>query len=303
MTKQADAVQAGLILLTGAVLLAAGRALDGPRASFGVEDALAIGLSLAGLGIIGVWILALLLALASEVVRRRGPSPASSWAARWTPAMMQRLAVALLGLTTLTVPAVAHAAPVPSGAASIALPAPADHGGSPVVRLRPSARTVPAPAAAAAVAAESSGPIPPPAKAGTPGAPGSPYWTPQDLPSPAPVTSGAPGPTSTPATPAPTQTPTGEAAAPTADRGWEPAPVPTDGGPLVRAETRPQAGPAEIVVAPGDSLWSIVATQLGPLATAADVAATWPGWYQANASTIGPDPCLVLPGQVLRAPA
>lgn len=72
---------------------------------------------------------------------------------------------------------------------------------------------------------------------------------------------------------------------------------------MVRAETRPQAGPAEIVVAPGDSLWSIVATQLGPLATAADVAATWPSWYQANASTIGPDPCLVLPGQVLRAPA
>ncbi|WP_298251574.1 LysM peptidoglycan-binding domain-containing protein [uncultured Arthrobacter sp.] len=312
MTRQADALQAGLILLTGAVLLVAGRTLHGSTASVGVEDTLAVGLSVAGLGIIGVWILALLLALASELLRRRGPSPAATWAARWTPATMQRLAVALLGLNVLAVPAVAQAAPAPSGAAGIALPAPAEHGGSDVLLRSPdrtapasAAAATPAPASAAAAtpALESSGSVPPAGDAGTPGAPGSPYWTPQDLPSPGSDAAGTPRPAPTWATPAPTPLPTGDAGAPATDRGWEPAPIPTDGGPMVRAETRPQVGPAEIVVAQGDSLWSIVAAQLGPLATAADVAATWPGWYEANASTIGPDPCLLLPGQVLRAPA
>ena len=52
----------------------------------------------------------------------------------------------------------------------------------------------------------------------------------------------------------------------------------------------------------GDSLWAIAARHLGPGATDAEVAEEWPRWYAANRAVIGPDPDLVLPGQVLRAP-
>lgn len=64
------------------------------------------------------------------------------------------------------------------------------------------------------------------------------------------------------------------------------------------------AGPSEIrvVVRPGDSLWRIAAAHLPPGAGAADVAAAWPAWYAANRVTIGADPNLIRPGQVLVAP-
>ena len=66
---------------------------------------------------------------------------------------------------------------------------------------------------------------------------------------------------------------------------------------------QPVRVPARVVVKPGDTLWSIAATELGPNATAEDVAARWPAWYDANRQQIGPDPDLILPGQVLRIPA
>ena len=52
----------------------------------------------------------------------------------------------------------------------------------------------------------------------------------------------------------------------------------------------------------GDTLWGLAAQALGPDATDADIAAEWPRWYAANATTIGPDPDVLLPGQVLVAP-
>lgn len=55
-------------------------------------------------------------------------------------------------------------------------------------------------------------------------------------------------------------------------------------------------------VKPGDSLWSIAAAELGPEATAAEVAARWPHWYAANLNAIGPNPSLIQPGQVLQPP-
>jgi hypothetical protein len=55
-------------------------------------------------------------------------------------------------------------------------------------------------------------------------------------------------------------------------------------------------------VHPGDSLWLIAARRLGPDATDADIAATWPRWYAANHGVIGADPDLIIPGQVLTAP-
>jgi hypothetical protein len=118
--------------------------------------------------------------------------------------------------------------------------------------------------------------------------------------------------------------PTGRAAATNASRrtgtglpdpGWAPPPDPgwTPDPPAVRpqpdvaavaATSRRGAGgsPVEVVVHRGDSLWSVAARHLGPAATDREVAAEWPRWYAANRAVIGPDPDLVLPGQVLRAP-
>ena len=57
-----------------------------------------------------------------------------------------------------------------------------------------------------------------------------------------------------------------------------------------------------LVVRPGDSLWSLTARELGPHATPARVAATWPRLYAANRRVIGPDANLIHPGQRLVRP-
>jgi hypothetical protein len=60
------------------------------------------------------------------------------------------------------------------------------------------------------------------------------------------------------------------------------------------------------VVVRGDCLWHIAAArlldQLGRPATNGEVAAAVQAWWTANADVIGPDPDLLLPGQVLRPP-
>ncbi|HET8614905.1 MAG TPA: LysM domain-containing protein [Actinomycetales bacterium] len=71
---------------------------------------------------------------------------------------------------------------------------------------------------------------------------------------------------------------------------------------VLAATAARDAGPAPVVVRRGDSLWSIAARHLGPGASQADVAEQWPRWWQANRSTIGDDPDLLLPGQVLVRP-
>ncbi len=58
----------------------------------------------------------------------------------------------------------------------------------------------------------------------------------------------------------------------------------------------------EVVVHRGDSLWSIAARHLGGGASDAEVAREWPRWYDTNRDVVGPDPDLLLPGQVLHAP-
>lgn len=60
---------------------------------------------------------------------------------------------------------------------------------------------------------------------------------------------------------------------------------------------------AGVVVAAGDSLWAIAARHLPPDASDAQIAAAWPQWYRANAATIGADPDLITPGQVLTVPS
>jgi hypothetical protein len=66
------------------------------------------------------------------------------------------------------------------------------------------------------------------------------------------------------------------------------------------AEATPRQ--AEVVVRAGDSLWRIAAQHLDPLASPAEIAAAWPGWYAANRDVVGPDPGLIHPGQVLSRP-
>jgi hypothetical protein len=71
----------------------------------------------------------------------------------------------------------------------------------------------------------------------------------------------------------------------------------------------PTAGipaPGARVVVRGDCLWHIAAdsllAQLGRLPSDGEVATAVDAWWHANADVIGPDPDLLLPGQVLRAP-
>ncbi|MQA35924.1 hypothetical protein [Modestobacter roseus] len=65
--------------------------------------------------------------------------------------------------------------------------------------------------------------------------------------------------------------------------------------------------PAQHVVLRGDCLWDIAAAWLartspGAPVTDAATATAVAAWWQANADVIGPDPDLLLPGQVLQAP-
>lgn len=80
-----------------------------------------------------------------------------------------------------------------------------------------------------------------------------------------------------------------------------PAPVTpgpsTQDGPAGNSSAR-----ARVVVRRGDSLWLIAANRLGANADPSQIATEWPRWYAANRDTIGPDPNLLLPGQVLQAP-
>lgn len=61
--------------------------------------------------------------------------------------------------------------------------------------------------------------------------------------------------------------------------------------------------PVAHTVAPGDTLWDLAAAELPPDATGADITRAWQDWYTRNRAAIGPDPGLLLPGQLLTAPS
>ena len=80
-----------------------------------------------------------------------------------------------------------------------------------------------------------------------------------------------------------------------------PKPTPAPAGPTV---TAPQPGAAKrYVVVRGDSLWEITERQLGPGATAEQVARSWQDVYDANRAVIGSNPDIIRPGQTLTIPA
>jgi hypothetical protein len=284
--KSSDAVQAGIILACGVVSAAAGGALSRSRRApgRGLEDVLGVGLSLLGLVIVGLWLLTLAVAVIAEILERRGLATAAAFTGKCAPAFMRRLAAALMGVQLLAVPAVAQAAPgSPDTGTGSAVTGPA---------VLPAARS----ASGAGTGADTSGRA------------GSPYGSPLATSTRADGQDGQDGEEVPPAPPIPMApvsrasptSPTSEPAP--VSPAWEPAPMPSEGGLLVRPDTR-RAATAEVVVAPGDSLWSIAARRLGPLATAADIAEAWPAWFDANRPVIGDDPSLLLPGQVLQAPS
>lgn len=86
--------------------------------------------------------------------------------------------------------------------------------------------------------------------------------------------------------------------APAADAAGPPPPVPDWPGPAA----------GEHVVLRGDCLWDIARDWLAgrqpdQSVTDAEIAPAVQEWWQANATVIGPDPDLLLPGQVLQPPA
>jgi nucleoid-associated protein YgaU len=121
----------------------------------------------------------------------------------------------------------------------------------------------------------------------------------------APTASAAAGAESVPDWPAP-----GPAAAPVPD--WSAGPAPTGAAPTGEAPAAPSTAPTTApasdsrVVVRGDCLWHIAADsllgQLGRLPSDGEVAAAVQAWWSANADVIGPDPDLLVPGQVLRPP-
>jgi nucleoid-associated protein YgaU len=63
-------------------------------------------------------------------------------------------------------------------------------------------------------------------------------------------------------------------------------------------------GPTRVrTVLPGDCLWTIAASLLGPQAAAAEVDRGWRALYRVNRDLVGSDPDLVVPGTRLRVPA
>ena len=80
------------------------------------------------------------------------------------------------------------------------------------------------------------------------------------------------------------------------------APVPTREPARVPTRPAPTAPSMVVIVRTGDTLWDIAARHLPPGHTDADIARSWPRWYAANRSVIGPDAGQIHPGQRLVAP-
>jgi hypothetical protein len=83
---------------------------------------------------------------------------------------------------------------------------------------------------------------------------------------------------------------------------WKPAAPPASPGLIARQISQTNEESRTVTVGAGDTLWDIAAKDLGKLATDTEIAAHWPKWYSANKAVIGPDPAVLLPGQVLLAP-
>ena len=255
---------------SGLVVLQRWLQQDHLRRAFGFEDALGALAAILGTTVVLWWLVSLLLAVVSGLLALSGRRRSAELTGRLAPRFMRRLVLAVLGFNLLA-----------SGVAQAAEP--------PVSPLwQPTGQVATAPAQL---------PAQPPAV--------SPLWQPQ-----APMVS--PGPLARPesrsifdrftggdpTTGAAARAGVGAGVGAVASPGAGTAPASASA-----AGTRPVIGPgADVVVRTGDSLWTLAAEQLGPLATDLEIAEQWPRWFQANRGVIGDDPSLLLPGQILRAP-
>jgi len=86
--------------------------------------------------------------------------------------------------------------------------------------------------------------------------------------------------------------------------GWQPSGVVAVRTPV--SETRSTgAGSATYTVVAGDTLWGIargILERTGQLPEGADITSAWKLIYDTNTDVVGPDPNLILPGQVLTIP-
>lgn len=142
-------------------------------------------------------------------------------------------------------------------------------------------------------------------------APG-PHWSPTaGQETSAPAEPGVPAAMQDATIPVPGKPDAGRPAPPsTIQPGWQPSAPPVEpgllAGPPVRSEaalhqeTARHGSPVPVLA--GDSLWGIVADHMGPGASDVDIALEWPRWYEANKALLGPNPDVLLPGQVLLPP-
>jgi hypothetical protein len=111
-------------------------------------------------------------------------------------------------------------------------------------------------------------------------------------------------PAGTPSAPAPT--PAEAPTVPTAATASAPVAAVDPSGPEAVPDW-PMPAPGTHVVLRGECLWDIATADLqqrtGRLPTGGEAAAAVHAWWQANAAVIGPDPDVLLPGQVLHPPA
>ncbi|MGA8046163.1 MAG: LysM peptidoglycan-binding domain-containing protein [Dermatophilaceae bacterium] len=120
------------------------------------------------------------------------------------------------------------------------------------------------------------------------------------------VASAGNGSPAAPVAPAPDWVPQiADGRAPAPAPGWTPTPVRALPPVTLTAPrtTHVDQEIREVTVRRGDTLWDLAASHLSADATDAEVADEWHRWFQANRSVIGPDPDLILPGQVLQVPA
>lgn len=282
----------GGIALTVATSTGGWRLVAGASKPGGDPAAAIAGLAALGAAGIAGWLtLSLALVLLAALPGRAG-ALARIARDRVTPAIVRRWAAIVLGasVTATVVPGTAVAAVRVVEASEP--PAPGWRPAGPPSSSTPSA---------ASPRSTSPTTTDPAASAPTPG------WAPRPTAAPSPTSAAAAAPTTSPsASPAasPTTSWGTRVTVPPPSPGWTPSRPParqrTDPT-LLTGRPRP-ASSSEIVVRRGDTLWSIVAARLGPGATAAEIAATWPRWHAANAAIIGPDPHRLLPGARLAPP-
>lgn len=99
-------------------------------------------------------------------------------------------------------------------------------------------------------------------------------------------------------------TPPSLAGLPLPDRATGDAAPPADGADAnARSDRSGQVlGDSRVRVRAGDSLWSIAERRLGPRATVVELVDYWQRTYELNRVVIGPDPDVILPGQLLELP-